>query len=179
METSRCRLVKLNENDFEDVKKIYRNEEVRKYLGGAIAEEHTSNKFLDALERSEKESKAWVVRLKSNDDFIGLVSLDNHVDGEDTEVSYELMPNSWGVGYATEVISQIIAFAFKDLSLSKLIAETQTANFASCRLLERVGMKLEKKVLRYGAEQVIYMIEKTRVNNECSKRSFRGYQWMA
>lgn len=161
METSRCRLIKLNEIDFEDVKKIYINEEVRKYLGGAIAEEHTSNKFLDVLERSEKDSKTWVVKLKSNNDFIGLASLDNHVDGSDIEVSYEFMPNSWGFGYATEVIRQIITYAFSELSLMRLIAETQTANLSSCRLLVRNGMKLEKTVLRYGAEQAIYGIEKS------------------
>lgn len=65
-----------------------------------------------------------------------------------------------GYGYASEAISQILTYAFNELNLSKVIAETQTANLSSCRLLEKVGMKLEQTILRYGAEQAIYGIEK-------------------
>ena len=39
-----------------------------------------------------------------------------------------------------------------------MIAETQTANILSCKLLERVGMKLEQKIQRFGTEQTIYAI---------------------
>lgn len=85
-----------------------------------------------------------VVRIKNNE-FIGLVSLDKHVDG-DKEVSYEFLTAWWGQGYATEVIGQVIKYAFEELEIVKLLAETQTANLSSCKLLERVGMKLERKI---------------------------------
>ncbi|GKU80486.1 hypothetical protein L3i20_v248830 [Paenibacillus sp. L3-i20] len=111
---------------------MYTNEKVRELLGGTIPEEHTLNKFLDTLKRSNTDSFFLVIRLKSNNEFIGIVSLDNHIDGINTEISYELLPE-WG---------------------------TQTANLSSCKLLERVGMKLEQTVLRYGAEQEIYIIAK-------------------
>lgn len=101
----------------------------------------------------------WVVRLKSNNQLIGLVSLDKHVDGG-TEVSYEFLPNYWGQGYATEVINRVIKFAFEELGIDKLLAETQTANVNSCKLLDRVGMRLERKVQRFGAEQGIFSVGK-------------------
>jgi ribosomal-protein-alanine N-acetyltransferase len=160
VETGRCILTKLNIDDFEDVKKIYVNEEVRKYLGGAIPEENTLSKFMDTLNRSNTDSHFWAVRLKESKHFIGLVSLDKHVDGG-TELSYEFVPTYWGTGYATEVIRNVIIFAFNELTIFKVIAETQTANASSCRLLERVGMTLERKVQRFGAEQTLYSIEKT------------------
>lgn len=158
METSRCILYKMNIDDFEDVKKLYINDEVRKYLGGVIPEEHTRSKYLETLNRSQTDSYFWVIRLEENNQFIGLVSLDKHVDGG-TEISYELLPYWWGAGYATEVIRRVIIFAFNELNIFKLLAETQTANALSCRLLERVGMK--RKVQRFGAEQSLYFIEKT------------------
>ncbi|MDQ8739464.1 GNAT family N-acetyltransferase [Paenibacillus sp. LHD-38] len=74
------------------------------------------------------------------------------------EVSYEFLPYSWGKGYAEEVIRWLLQFAFKELKQSKIIAETQTANVTSCRLLEKAGMKAEQTLSRYGAEQMIYSI---------------------
>lgn len=52
METNRCNIIKLQNNDYHDVKLIYINEKVRTYLGGIIPDEHTLNKFSDTLERS-------------------------------------------------------------------------------------------------------------------------------
>jgi [ribosomal protein S5]-alanine N-acetyltransferase len=46
-----------------------------------------------------------------------------------------------------------------ELSLPNVIAETQTANRASCKLIERLGMKLEKTIERFGAEHAIYSIK--------------------
>lgn len=67
---------------------IYINENVRKYLGEAIPEEHTYSKFLDTLQRSDQEAHYWTVRLKALNSCIGLVSLDSHMDGINTEVSW-------------------------------------------------------------------------------------------
>lgn len=52
-----------------------------------------------------------------------------------------------------------------DLSLTRVVAETQAANVASCQLLERLGMRLERTVERFGAGQAIY-----RVDNSAIKR---------
>jgi ribosomal-protein-alanine N-acetyltransferase len=54
----------------------------------------------------------------------------------------------------------IIPYALNDLSLTKIVAETQTANTASCRLLEKVVMKKEQILFRFGAEQAIYSLQK-------------------
>ena len=82
-----------------------------------------------------------------------------HHDGVYLEISYQLLPNWWGAGYATEVVQVIINFALIELNLSKVIAETQTANTSSCKLLENLGMKLERTISRFGAEQAIYSIK--------------------
>lgn len=49
----------------------------------------------------------------------------------------------------------------KKLGLTKIVAETQSANKASCRLLKRIGMDLEETVERFGAEQSIFSIRNT------------------
>jgi hypothetical protein len=53
----------------------------------------------------------------------------------------------------------ILNFALNELDLAKVVAETQTANKSSCRLLERVGMEWERTISRFGAEQAIYSVQ--------------------
>jgi [ribosomal protein S5]-alanine N-acetyltransferase len=161
IETNRCRLTKINEEDYEDVKKIYANHQVRRYLGGIIEDEVIlRKKYSDILKRSFSGAYYWVIRSKTSNEFIGLTSLEKYHDHKSIEVSYEFLPQWWGAGYATEVISKLIDYGFNELGLDNIVAETQTANGASCKLLERVGMILESKLHRFGAEQAVYRIKR-------------------
>jgi [ribosomal protein S5]-alanine N-acetyltransferase len=148
----------LKRSDYEDVEQLYRNHKVRKYLGG-VREEASIGAVLDYMLNATKESYYWVVREKNTAEFIGLISIDQHHNGIDLEVSYQLLPKWWGAGFATEVVQHIVNYALNELKLSRVIAETQSANTSSCRLLERIGMQLEKKIYRFGAEQAIYSIQ--------------------
>ena len=159
LKTNRCLLMKLQQSDFEYVKKLYSNEEVRKYLGGTIDEQEYSRRFSSML-NSEDASFYWVIKQITDNEFVGLISLDLHHDGINTEVSYQLLPEYWGQGYATEIVQRVIDYAFEDLGLTKVLAETQTANKSSCKLLKKLGMKLEQTLERYGAEQAIFCISK-------------------
>lgn len=46
------------------------------------------------------------------------------------------------------------------LNISSIVAETQTANRASCRLLEKLGMKKVQVLERFGREQAVYELKK-------------------
>lgn len=159
-ETERCYLNAFQKSDYIDVKKLYVNQEVRKFLGGT-RQENSINVVLDEMLHSSEDSFYWVVREKHTNQFIGLVSLDPHHEGVYLEISFQFLPDWWGKGYALEVVQLIIHFALNELNLFKVIAETQTANTASCRFLERLGMKLERTISRFGAEQALYSIKLT------------------
>lgn len=133
------------------------NMEVRRYLGGPVDERGFEAGFAAKLS-SDTNQLYWIIRQASDNEFMGSVSLDLHHDGVNTEVSYQLLPKWWGRGYATEVVQRIVKYAFEDLGLAKVVAETQIANKASCRLLEKSGMQLEQTVERFGAEQAIFSI---------------------
>lgn len=141
------------------MKKLYLNHEVRKYLGG-IRKEEAVEAALDDMLHSSEDFYYWVAREKHTDYFIGLISIDPHHDGTYVEISYQFLPDWWGRGYATETVGRVIQFALNELNLPKVLAETQTANASSRKLLERLGMKLERTTMRFGAEQAIYSIER-------------------
>lgn len=159
IETNRCKITKMQKSDYENMKKLYFDEDVRRFLGGVPSQEIFESNFNGMLS-CEDDLFYWVVQLKDNNEFIGLVSLDKYHDGLNTEISYQFIPKWWGQGYGEEVIRKVIDYAFDELKLKKLVAETQSANKNSCKLLKKVGMTLEGIVMRFGAEQSIFSISR-------------------
>ncbi|MDQ2806175.1 MAG: GNAT family N-acetyltransferase, partial [Chloroflexota bacterium] len=60
----------------------------------------------------------------------------------ETELFYKLGRAYWGQGYATEACRAMIAHAFTDLRLPRLVTVTAAANAESLALLRRLGMQI-------------------------------------
>ncbi|WP_053220129.1 GNAT family N-acetyltransferase [Virgibacillus senegalensis] len=155
--TNHCILRLLQPGDYKGILQLYRNEKVRKYLGGTVPE-HKIRENFQQLFASGTPSCHWAVREKSTESFIGTVSLDLHHDGNATEVSYQFLPAFWGKGYATEAVKAVINHGFAALGLPEIVAETQTENERSRRFLERLGMEESRSVERFGEQQTIYRL---------------------
>lgn len=158
METIRCSLSQVKQTDYKDIKELFQNKKVREFLGGIRTETSIEETFIEML-NSVNDSKYWIIRDKESNEFMGLVSLGPHHNGEDVEISYQLIPKWWGKGYATEVINRVIKFAFEVLDINKIVAETQTVNTRSKKLLERVGMELVTTYQRFNEDQSLYAVE--------------------
>lgn len=62
------------------------------------------------------------------------------------DIGYELAPDQWGHGYATEAATAMLAYGFQTLGLHRISAECIAENIASIRVLERLGMSLEGRL---------------------------------
>ncbi|MEM8851112.1 MAG: GNAT family N-acetyltransferase [Pseudomonadota bacterium] len=129
--------------------------DVRRFLGGPVPLAQRAGRVAEYL-RAGAEETVWIVQTKAPGRAIGLVSLSEHHDGPDTELSYQFHPDTWDQGYATEAARKLLDFALEDLGHDRIIAETQVANAASRRLLARLGMAEVRRLTRFGAAQVIY-----------------------
>jgi ribosomal-protein-alanine N-acetyltransferase len=152
--TLRCGLGALTELDAPDILRLVQSEECRRYLGGPVDVAAFPNRFRAMLE--DGATHQWVVRLTDAGQFAGLLSLGPHHDGQDLEVSYQFLPEFWGHGVASESLRALMIEAREQFSLESVIAETQTANTRSIRLLERLGFQQERILIRFDAEQAIY-----------------------
>ena len=155
--TERCRLTPLSEADFNEAALLWINEDVRQYLGGVISAESA----LDQLRNSVRVCNEYhfVARQKDTSEFLGMLFICPHHELEDKEVSYMLLPQYWGLGYATETVIAVLEFCKTELKLNRVVSETQTANGASCRLLEKLGYRVESEAERFGAMQAIYVYD--------------------
>ena len=159
IETARCVLDEFGLEDREHVIRLYTDTDVRRFLGGPVDVAAARTNFERWASPGPGDNR-WAIRTKDRRTFVGAVSLSPHHDGDETEVSYLLLPEWWGKGYGGETVQAVINFAFCECGLSQIIAETQTDNIASCKMLERIGLRRVKTVVRFGAQQSIYSVTK-------------------
>ena len=67
-------------------------------------------------------------------------------DSDTDDIGYELSQEYWGNGYATEAVSALLDFGFRELKLDRVEARCVTANGRSIRLLERLGCEEEERL---------------------------------
>lgn len=69
------------------------------------------------------------------------------LDAEQGEIGYVFSPDAAGHGYATEAVTALVDLAFHHFGFHRLVARIDEANAASVRLAERLGMRLEARLL--------------------------------
>jgi len=69
-------------------------------------------------------------------------------DGNDFEgdIGYELNPEHWRRGYATEAARAMVDYGFRELGLHRVSAWCIADNAASARVLEKAGLRLEGRL---------------------------------
>lgn len=159
--TKNCIIESLKPHHQEDIFSLYCNQDVRAFLGGIPDKNYILSSFNSMLQSSFPNSYFYI-SLKDTNDFIGLVSIDEYHEHTTYELSYQFLPSYWGKGYAQEVLTAVIYYGFTSLQLSNLVAETQTANIASCRVLEKIGMEKVQILERFGQEQAVYQLLNTK-----------------
>ncbi|MHB1357575.1 MAG: GNAT family N-acetyltransferase [Anaerolineae bacterium] len=83
------------------------------------------------------------VCLKDSGRFIGFVATNPEGDKDKGEynLGYIFDSDYRHKGYATEACRAVISYAFNQLQAKKIVTGTAAVNYASCRLLERLGFK--------------------------------------
>ncbi|HEU0021253.1 MAG TPA: GNAT family protein [Dehalococcoidia bacterium] len=64
----------------------------------------------------------------------------------EADIGYEIAPEHWGQGYASEAALAIVELGFRELGLHRISSWCIADNAASARVLEKVGLKLEGRL---------------------------------
>lgn len=80
----------------------------------------------------------------------------------DVEIAFALARAWWGRGFATEAATLVMDAAFKFLPFPSVVGTVYPDNAASLRVLDKLGLKLEKKVWGFWPreEALLYRIDK-------------------
>ena len=122
--------------------------EIMRHIGdGAVRTPEQVNASLSrnlALRESNLGLGQWVVQESATGKDIGSLLLRPPATTEKTpgiEIGFSYLQESWGKGYATEVVAAMIEYSAKKLSGERVVALVSPTNVASRTVLEKAGMK--------------------------------------
>jgi ribosomal-protein-alanine N-acetyltransferase len=111
-------------------------------VDGAVRE--LVGRFLHAQQTEPRLIWQLAMTTQENDQIIGNcgIRVDDPVLRQ-ANIGYELHPDQWGQGYATEAAQAMLRFGFTRLNLHRVWAECVADNTGSAHVLEKLGMRRE------------------------------------
>ena len=124
----------------------------------------------------------WGITEKGDDSLIGIIGL-VRIEEETSQCSfaYLLGCDYWNRGYGTEVLKEVIRFAFEELEIRRIVADHMAENPASGAVMRKAGMthigtekgKYEKQCVLHDAQ--VYEIR----NEAAASMTANDYQKQA
>jgi len=148
LETERLILRDFNEDDWEQILAYRSDSRYRLYYPEVEQLTEDARAFVNKLIEWQGEQPRYryqlAVVLKEEGVLIGNCGVRKESPvALQAEVGYELNPDYWGKGYASEAARAIVDFAFRELQLHRLHAHCLVENAGSIRVLEKLGMQRE------------------------------------
>jgi len=165
IETERLRLREFNSSDGEMIFELLNSPGWLKYIGNRTIDtiDDAVNYIEAKLRKGYKDSGFgfYLVELKSTGEKVGMSGLVKREGLDDIDVGFTMLPQYENKGFAYESTAAVMIFAKEHLKLSKLAAITVPYNTPSIKLLEKLGMKFEKKINIPGDPEdlLLYAIE--------------------
>lgn len=98
----------------------------------------------------EKKGIRWGIQLKDNERIIGTIGFNLWSQKyKRAELGFEIHPDYWRQGYASEVIPEILHYGFRELRLARIGAVVFLENEASSHLLLNLGFEYEGTLRNY------------------------------
>ena len=127
-------------------KNVHNNQEAEGYLTNGPITSYKKNGF-----------GLWLVSLKESNKAIGMCGLIKRDYLEEIDIGFALMPEYEGLGYGLEMAKATMSYSRKILRIDKVVAITNENNSASIKLLNKIGLQLEKTVETPEADTVILL----------------------
>ena len=141
-ETERLNVRQYNLLDEEYFYMLSSNQDVMRYIRPVVSRED-SNKLLVQnvqLYLSKPNTGRWAVFEKTSGSFMGSFSiLTMESDNAKLHIGYALLPQFWGLGYASELLRKGMDFFFTSHAADVIYAITEELNVASQKVLIKCG----------------------------------------
>ena len=161
IETDRLMLRIMVEDDSEPLLDIFSDPIAMKYFG-VIFDRAKMNGWVQRNLEHEKQHgfSLLTVILKENGEVIGDCGLEtDEIEGESiVGIGFDFRRLYWGKGYATEAAKAVLSYGFAQFDFDKISGWIDPENKPSQRVAERIGMTVEKYVMRGKKKYALYSI---------------------
>ncbi len=159
IQTPRLRLRPYVEADVDALHALWIDPDVRRWLRDdkIISREQAEQEVREAIARFGTHGFGeWVVEPRGEARAIGFCGLRFVAGTPEIEILYGLAPDRWGQGLATEAARAVLRFGFEQCGLARVTGNADAPNAASVRVLEKLGMRFERRELRGDLDLVFY-----------------------
>ena len=159
--TKRLSATRLGAVDLDALYAMHRDPAVMATLGGVRSDERTRAYLAQNIEHwREHGFGVWIFRDPVTGAFVGRGGLRHVVlEGQsEIEVTYALVRDAWGQGFATEIAAACLDVGFRLLGLQDIVAFALPGNTASRRVMEKVGFAYERDIIHDSIKHVLYRI---------------------
>jgi RimJ/RimL family protein N-acetyltransferase len=103
--------------------------------------------FLDHQKQNPRIKFQLAITLKSDNLLIGNCGIRmDKANSLEADIGYELDPQYWNHGYASEAANAIVDFGFSNFNLHRVWSWCVADNLGSAHVLEKLGMRLEGRL---------------------------------
>lgn len=159
--TERLRLEPISSAHVRDLWWLHQDDAVAAWHGSRLTAE-AARRWAARGERGWENGGVdkWTAYHRQTGELIGRGGLSRtELDGQSRlEISWTVRSDQWGRGFATEIGRAGLAFAFDELGDDAVIAVTEPHNRRSRAVMERIGMRYVREILRDGTQSVLYAV---------------------
>jgi ribosomal-protein-alanine N-acetyltransferase len=169
IETNRLTLRIMRESDAEPLLEIFSDPVAMRYFGVVFDRNRMDEWVRSNLEHEKKHGFSLLaVVLKKTGDVIGDCGLETDViDGQTiVGIGFDFRRSHWGRGYATEAAMAVLRYGFTQLGLERISGWIDPENEPSQRVAERIGMTVERYVMRGNKNYALYSIDRQDWSNQ-------------
>lgn len=146
LESDRLIFRKFRPDDFPVVFDWLGNPENMRYRSSEPQNECEAREYLDwaikCAEQADCINFRYAVECKETGALIGSCEL-AFTDKDPAELAWELHRDYWRKGYGTEIGETLLRLGFETLNLRRIVADCNTLNRGSYRIMEKIGMRRE------------------------------------
>ena len=157
--TPRLRGLPLAETDFDDLYELHRDERVLAAFGAEPSTVEDTREFLDRKLAHWREHGFGIWMFRDPDGvFVGRCGIHRwrFEERDEVELGYIVRSDLWSNGYATEIGTPVVGYAFRVLRFPELVGFTRAGNVPSRRVLERLGFTFDRTFVANDEESVLY-----------------------
>jgi RimJ/RimL family protein N-acetyltransferase len=138
--------------------RIVANPDVMRHIGdGSTHTYEQAQHFVHTMMATEKERGwiYWAVACQTTLELIGFCGF-GVMDGQ-LDFGWRYAKRYWGRGLGTEAAEAVLHYSVRTFGFQEIRAVAYTANRASLRIMEKIGMRVDRFDLKYNKQVTHYV----------------------
>lgn len=145
-------------NDVQEYAKLVADPAVMQYIGNGLPQTYGDAESYVKKCIANIDLKGWsrfVVVNKHTNDFMGFCGFSDY--NNELDFGWRYAKRFWGKGYGTEAAKAVLNLGLTKFHFPRIVSIAYPENIGSIRIIEKIGMTFEKKILLNSKDVLQYI----------------------